>query len=176
MTSELKVDSIKNTAGVDALTIQPSGTVYISNANIPGNIVQVQHARYDLGTDTYDTIAADTRANSPVSLAFTPKFATSTLLIQTALHTRIVDANGCTYGVNRDGTAIPGRVNRNGFDFFYKGDTVNHHYTGRCQLTVAALNTNTTTFTIWAQGWSGGTWELSYGHGEHSISVWEIAA
>ena len=29
-------------------------------------------------------------------------------------------------------------------------------------------------FRPWGQGWSGGTWEISYGHGEHSVTIFEI--
>jgi len=64
---------------------------------------------------------------------------------------------------------------RNAMDFFYKGDSINHHYTGFCLRQFGATNTNTRRYSPWAQGWSAGTWEISYGHGEHSITVFEIA-
>ena len=74
MTSELKVDSIKNTAGVDILTIQPSGTVYI-----PGHVIQVVQA---VKTDTYATTPGAVWADiSDLSISITPSKATSKILV-----------------------------------------------------------------------------------------------
>jgi hypothetical protein len=159
--STLRVNTIQNTSSVNLL---PSG-----------NVVQTGYARYDPNGDTYTTVAQDVRLNSDVSLTFTPKFASSKLWILTSYHARIIAANGCSYGILRDGVELDGMVNRNGMDFFFKGDGVNHHYTGRCMTYINANSTSATTFTIWGQGWGGGIWERSYGHGEHSITVMEIA-
>lgn len=157
----------------------------LSNSQLPtfdnslfpsGSVIQVQHYRYDPDADTYDTIAQDTLADSPLTAVFTPMYANSKLFITTMMHTRIINANGITFGIKRDGVSIPGMSQRGGAskDFFYKSDSVNHHYTGRCQAYIDANSTASTTFKIWAQGWSGGTWEISYGHGEHTITVMEI--
>ena len=69
---------------------------------------------------------------------------------------------------------MDGMVQRNAMDFFYKGDAVNHHYTGFCLTTIGAYS-GTRRFSPWGQGWGGGTWEVSYGHGEHSVTIFEIA-
>ena len=67
-------------------------------------------------------------------------------------------------------------VNRDGRDFFYKGETLTHHYTGQCVYYIDSGNTNSRRYSPWGQGWgNGGNWELSYGHGEHSITIFEIA-
>lgn len=142
---------------------------------VPGTLVQVGYSRYDPNGDTYTTVAQDTELTSDVSLTFTPKFATSKLYVTSQYHSRIINANGITFGIYRDGTKVDGMYQRNSLDFFYKGDQVNHHYTGRCECYINANSTAATTFTIWASGWSGGTWERSYAFGDHTITVMEIA-
>jgi hypothetical protein len=148
---------------------------------IPGHVIQVGYARHDPNSDSYTTVGQDTKALSAVYLDFTPKYANSQLLIITRMHTRMINANGCSYGIDVSGdsglswNALDGMVQRNAMDFFYKGDQVNHHYTGFCLTYISATNTNSRRYSPWGQGWGGGTWEISYGHGEHSVTVLEIA-
>ena len=148
---------------------------------IPGHVIQVGYARHDPNSDSYTTVGQDTKSRSAAYLDFTPKYANSQLLIITRMHTRLINANGCSYGIDVSGnsgstwTALNGMSQRNAMDFFYKGDQVNHHYTGFCLTYISATNTNARRYSPWAQGWSGGTWEVSYGHGEHSVTVLEIA-
>jgi hypothetical protein len=141
----------------------------------PGTVLQVSHTRYDPNADTYTTVAQDVKANSDLVATFTPKFSNSKLYVSTRMHVRVINATGATFGISRDGADLDGMVTRSGKDFFYKGDSVNHHYTGHCEAYIDAANTNAQTFRIWAQGWSGGTWEISYGHGEHCVTIMEIA-
>ena len=153
----------------------------VDAVKIPGHVIQVGYARHDPGSDSYTTVGQDTKSRSAVYLDFTPKYANSQLLIITRMHTRIINANGCSYGIDVSGnsgsswTSLDGMVQRNAMDFFYKGDQVNHHYTGFCLTYISATNTNSRRYSPWAWGWSGGTWEISYGHGEHSVTVLEIA-
>ena len=97
------------------------------------------------------------------------------------MHTRMIAANGCSYGIDvstnsgSSWSVVSGMVQRSALDFFYKGDSVNHHYTGFCLIQVDASNTSSRRYSPWGQGWGGGTWEISYGHGEHSVTVYEIA-
>jgi hypothetical protein len=159
--STLRVNTIQNTSSVNLFPT--------------GNVIQVVSNRFDPNADTYTAVAQDTRLNSDVSCSITPKFASSKLYVVTRYHVRVISALGCSFGINRDGVAVDGMVNRNSLDFFYKNDQVNHHYTGYCSTYLNANSTSTTTFTIWAQGWAGGPWERSYGHGDHNITVMEIA-
>ena len=162
---------VTNLSGVLTNTQLP--TIDYSKAP-SGTVIQVSHQRYDPNTDTYDLIALDTLAQSPLIATFTPRFANSKIYISSRMHVRIQNANGVTFGINRDGTALDGMYQRSGKDFFYKGDQVNHHYTGHCEAYIDASSTSTSTYRIWAQGWSGGTWEIAYGHGEHCITFMEI--
>ena len=140
----------------------------------PGSVIQTQHYRYDTNADSYDTIGEQVLALSPLVATFTPRFASSKLHIKAAMHVRVITPPGITFGINRDGVALDGMVNRNGKDFFYKGDSVNHHYTTNVEAYVDAGSISPTTFRVWGQGWGSGTWEISYGHGEHCITVMEI--
>lgn len=161
---------VANLAGTIANTQLP--TIDYSKTPV-GSVIQVSHQRYDPNTDGYDVIAIDTRGTSPLVATFTPRFANSKIYINTSMHVRIINANGVMFGITRDGVDLDGMFN-GGKDFFYKGDQVNHHYTGRCEGYIDAVSTATSTYRIWARGWSGGTWEMSYGHGEHFITFMEI--
>ena len=125
-------------------------------------------------------ISTDTRASSAVYLDFTPTRSDSKLIIMTRMHTRVIAANGCSYGIEQSTNSggsysdIDGMAQRNAMDFFYKGDGVNHHYTGFCMRQIDSYS-GTRRFSPWGQGWSGGTWEISYGHGEHSVTIFEVA-
>ncbi len=158
MASYAKFDVWQNTQGV--------------NYN---NVIQVQHTRYDPDSDSYTTISGNTVGLSAFSMTFTPKFSTSKLYISSRMHVRIINATGCWFGILRDGTDLDG-MNYLSWnkDFFYKGDSVNHHYTGHCEAFINANSTSTSTFQLKARG-ADGTWEISYGHGEHCMTIMEIA-
>lgn len=140
----------------------------------PGSIVQVAYNRYDPGADTYISVAVNTEAKSEVTLTMTPKFANSKLLVIARMHTRFINAYGVAFGLYRDNVKQQGQVNVEANDFNYKGSTENHHYTGFILNHLDAGSTNPTTFQPWAMGRDNGTWEVSYGWGEHSITVMEI--
>ena len=146
----------------------------------PGTIINVGYARHDPNNDSYSSIASNTRASSAVYLDFTPRRSDSKLIIMTRMHTRMIAANGCSYGIEQSTNSggsysdIDGMAQRNAMDFFYKGDGVNHHYTGFCMRQIDSYS-GTRRFSPWGQGWSGGTWEISYGHGEHSVTIFEVA-
>lgn len=88
---------------------------------VPGTLVQVGYSRYDPNGDTYTTVAQDTELTSDVSLTFTPKFATSKLYVTSQYHSRIINANGITFGIYRDGTKVDGMYQRNSLDFSIRG-------------------------------------------------------
>ena len=148
----------------------------------PGTVIQVVHGRYDPDADSYSVIASETKARSPAYVDITPLRTDSKLLIQAKIHTRMLNNPGCTYGIDystnsgSSWTALSGMAagSRNALDFFYKGETLNHHYTGSC-LTYIDSFSGSRRFSPWGQGWGAGTWELSYGHGEHSVTIFEIA-
>jgi len=148
----------------------------------PGTVIQVVHGRYDPNTDTYALISQDTKARSPAYVDITPLRSDSKLVIHTKCHTRMSGAPGCSYGIDystdsgSSWTALSGMNQRSGtsLDFFYKGESLNHHYTGSI-ITYIDSFSGTRRFSPWGQGWGSGTWELSYGHGEHSVTIFEIA-
>ena len=148
-----------------------------------GTIIQVAYGRYDPNTDTYSVIAADTKARSPAYAEITPIRSDSKLVIQAKCHTRMQSAYGASFGLDystnsgSSWTALTsGMVNRGGssLDFFYKGEARNHHYTSHMTTYIDSF-TGTRRFSPWGQGWGSGTWELSYGHGEHSVIIFEVA-
>lgn len=166
-------------AGTSHLSINSSGQWVDAPT---GTIINTAYSRYDPNTDSYTVVAAQTKARSAMYIDYTPLRSDSKLLISSRCHIRISGSEGCTFGVdvstNSGGawSTLTGMVNRNGRDFFYKGETLNHHYTGQCDFYIDSGNTNSRRYSPWAQGWgNGGNWELSYGHGEHSITIFEIA-
>ena len=145
-----------------------------------GTVVKVGYNRYDPNSDNYPAIGQDTKSRSAVYLDFTPIRSDSKLIIMTRMHTRMIAAQGCSYGIDystnsgSSWTVVDGMYQRNAMDFFYKGDGANHHYTGFCMRQIDSYS-GTRRFSPWGQGWSGGTWEISYGHGEHSVTIFEVA-
>ena len=180
-------NAAQNANAHDGIANHNSGTTKIrvdsaaDAVKIPGHVIQVGYARHDPNSDSYTVVGQDTKSRSAVYLDFTPKYADSQLLIITRMHTRMQLAMGCSYGIDVSGnsgtswTALDGMTQRNAMDFFYKGEQINHHYTGFCLTYISATNTNSRRYSPWGQGWAGGTWEISYGHGEHSVTVLEIA-
>ena len=148
----------------------------------PGTVIQVAYGRYDPNTDSYATISQDTKARSPAYAEITPLRSDSKLVIQAKCHTRMQNAYGASFGIDystdsgSSWTALSGMVNRNGssLDFFYKGEARNHHYTSHMTTYIDSFS-GSRRFSPWGQGWGTGTWELSYGHGEHSVVIFEIA-
>ena len=96
-----------------------------------GTIINVGYARHDPDSDSYSAIASNTRASSAAYLDFTPIRSDSKLIIMTRMHTRIIAANGCSYGIEvstnsgSSYTDVDGMIQRNAMDFFYKSDAVN---------------------------------------------------
>ena len=144
-----------------------------------GTVIKLGYQRYDPNQDSYSVIGQDTLARSAAYLDYTCQRTDSLLVILTRMHTRMINATGASYGIQystnsgSSWTSLDGMAQRNAMDFFYKGDSVNHHYTGFCLTTIGAYS-GTRRFSPWAQGWGGGTWEVSYGHGEHSITIFEV--
>ena len=145
-----------------------------------GTVIKVGYYRYDPNSDSYSAISSGTKARSAAALDYTCQRTDSKLYIMTRMHTRIIAAYGCTYGIDystdsgSSWNVVSGMVQRQALDFFYKNDAANHHYTGFCMRQIDAYS-GTRRFSPWGQGWSGGTWEISYGHGEHSITIYEVA-
>ncbi len=166
--------------GGELVSISSNGGWY---AAPHGTIMQVAYGRYDPNTDSYSTIAADTKARSPAYAEITPIRSDSKLVIQAKCHTRMQSAYGASFGLDystdsgSNWTALTsGMVNRGGasLDFFYKGEARNHHYTSHMTTYIDSFS-GTRRFSPWGQGWGSGTWELSYGHGEHSVIIFEVA-
>ena len=145
-----------------------------------GTVIKVGYYRYDPNSDSYSSIASGTKARSAAALDYTCQRTDSKLYIMTRMHTRMIAAYGCTYGIDystdsgSSWNVVSGMAQRQALDFYYKNDGANHHYTGFCMREIDAYS-GTRRFSPWGQGWAGGTWEISYGHGEHSVIIFEIA-
>lgn len=159
--SQLRVNSVTNLGG--------TGSIYL-----PGSVVQFVDYKYPSTSDTYVTISGGTAYQTAISVTITPKFATSRLVIHAEAQTRTVAGFGTTLGIKRDGVYINGSINYNSLDFFYKGDSVNHHKQMIGNTSVLANSTAATTFTVWITPYSD-TGEWNTGWGNNYIQVWEIA-
>ena len=166
--------------GGELVSISSNGAWYMAPQ---GTIMQVAYGRYDPNQDSYAVISQDTKARSPAYAEITPIRSDSKLVIQAKCHTRMQNAYGASFGLDystdsgSSWTALTsGMVNRGGasLDFFYKGEARNHHYTSHMTTYIDSFS-GSRRFSPWGQGWGTGTWELSYGHGEHSVIIFEIA-
>ena len=101
MASELHVDAIKHSGGTSALTIDSSGNVHKA-----GLIVQTAFQKFTTNTSLNSTSDADVGGSS---LTFTPKFASSLLILSCSVSINIYRSNinnGCTINFNVDGSNI----------------------------------------------------------------------
>jgi hypothetical protein len=194
--SELRVDRIKHiSAGASTpfLQLDSAGNVdfggtfaagvvktnSLQNSSggnlLAGGVVQVADNRLASVNDTYVSIADATNYDTPVSITFTPKFASSKLIIFAQCQTRSDGGFGMSAYLKRDGTFVNPSQNRSSLDFYYKGEARNHHFQIRVFTSVAAASTNATTFTLGITPYAG-VGEFNYGWGSNYIQVWEIAA
>jgi len=192
--SELRVDRIKhvsagastpflqlNASGnVDFGGILTSGTVRTDNlqtssgANLfSGSVVQMVDYIVPSTNDNYVNIADATNYDTPVSLSMTPKYSDSKLVIFAQCQTRSNGGFGMSGYLKRDGTFVNPSQNRSSLDFYYKGEALNHHSEIRVFTSVAAVNKNSTTFTLGITPYAG-VGEFNYGWGSNYIQIWEI--
>ncbi len=162
----LRVDQ----ANVDSIYAKTAGGfVYI-----PGHVIQYVDYLAPSLNDNYTTISSNTVWDTPVTVSITPKRSNSKLVVRAQCPTRIVNALGIHGVMKRDGNVITQGYNRNTTGFFYKDNTVNHHWQVFSDLSVPANSTATTTFLLSVMPYSG-TGEYSYGWGPGFIQIWEIA-
>lgn len=117
-------------------------------------------------------IAAYTEYVTPVTISYTPKYASSVLLVEGAAASRFVNSYGQRALIRRDGIVVGAGYNGCG-DFHYKEDNVNHHNDMRVHAVVPANSTAATTFTISLFSWND-TSEFFGGLGSNYINVWEF--
>ena len=101
MASELHVDAIKHSGGTSALTIDSSGNVHKA-----GFVVQTSFHSFNTATTLNSDSDADLGGSS---LTFTPKFASSLLILSCSVAVNIYRQNinqGGTVNFNVDGTNI----------------------------------------------------------------------
>lgn len=158
--SSAKFDIWTNSAGVVRKT--PIGFAY---------------TRYNTGDDSYVTVADSTLYTLPYTLTYTPKYSNSLLQVEWVCQMRTIASGGASLQIYKDGTLIPtsGGAYENA-DMFYKTDAVNHHMNYRGRQWVTADTTNPITFSGKVRSWGwGGTFEVSYGWGQHMIMVTEFS-
>lgn len=151
---------------------------YDTTGNIRKTPIGFAYNRYNTGTDSYTTVADNTLYTLPYTLTYTPKYATSILQIEWVAQMRTIASSGASIQLYKDGVLIPtsGGAYENA-DMYYKSDAVNHHLNYRGRQWVAAGTTNPITFsaTVRSFGW-GGTFEVSYGWGQHMVMVTEFSS
>jgi hypothetical protein len=151
---------------------------YFSNGNPVRTVIGFQTAlfRRGAGDDSYITIANNSEYDTPISITYTPKSPDSLLFIHGTTQIRIIDNLGMHLGIKRDGNKIAANYNLSAMDFFYKGESVNHHNNMQALAWVPAVTTAPSTFWLWVRTHtSGGSGELSNGWGQHVIQITEFA-
>lgn len=133
--------------------------------------------RYNTNDDSYTTVADNTLYTLPYTLTYTPKYSNSTLQIEWVAQLRTINSSGAALQIYQDGVLIPtsGGAYEN-VDMFYKGDAVNHHLNYRGRQWVTAGKTTPIVFSAMVRNFSwGGTFEVSYGWGQHMVMVTEFS-
>jgi len=174
MASELHVDAIKHSGGTSALTIDSSGNVHKA-----GLIVQTSFHSFNTATTLNSDSNADVGGSSHT---FTPKFASSLLIISCSVHvqmSRNTTAQGCTINVVVDGSDITHSAqDYENYVAIGAGNT-NNYIRIHKEVSLSASNTNAKTVKLngrpYATGDSG---QVKVNQGSNftsSIKIQEIA-
>ena len=174
MASELHVDAIKHSGGTSALTIDSSGNVHKA-----GLVVQTSfHTFSDQTTNASDSNVELTGS----SHTFTPKFASSLLIISFSVSVQFSRSNtnqGCTINVVVDSSNISHASEdyENYLSISVSG--VNNYVRTHKEVSTSASNTNTKTIKLvgrpYATGDSGQMVVNKNGNFISSIKIQEIA-
>lgn len=174
------------TNAVAAVTLSNS-MVSIPNLYSPGSIVQMGYARINtmLATTSMNYVA------SPITISFTPKFASSLLIARAEVCVRSLANNaqvGVLFQMRRDNqedstlttSQLPARLNIHTFNYTNVNPgitSINTHYKTLVANSYNANATTQTTFTIWCASYAGDTIEVGNGNGwgRSDIYVYEIA-
>jgi hypothetical protein len=145
-----------------------------SNRTFPRRLINMQQFFFR----TYDEpdIASFTFYDTPVQIGYTPRFASSLLLVEAAIAIRVIGGRGMVAGFRRDGNLMAGNANVSGtvLDFFYKDrQNFNYHNDMRIHIVTPANTTNSTVFTAFIYPWDG-VGEFFGGLGSNYIRVWEF--
>ena len=187
MASELHVDAIKHSGGTSALTIDSSGNLTASaNLHYVGGIIQSVNTSFTNQTQITATTYQDITG---ASLAITPKFSSSKILIMASLSLKCVDSNtsysNAGLQFKRDTTTIT-QNSTDGTGSFELGGYINGssgtEFNQRCTYNIidSPNTTSATTYKIQgrAYGSAGGYLYINHGTvttGQSSIILMEIA-
>ena len=174
MASELHVDAIKHSGGTSALTIDSSGNVHKA-----GLIVQTAFHKFTTNTSLDSTSDLDIGGSS---LTFTPKFASSLLILSCSVSLNIYRSNinnGCTINFNVDGSNIDNAGQNYELLDSVPSGTTNVYVRMNKEGSVNATNTNAKTIKltgrVYQTGSSGVAVVNSGSYFTSSIKIQEIA-
>jgi hypothetical protein len=122
----------------------------------PGCVVQVKYFNYE--TTSVTTISGNSSfVQTPISLSITPKFSTSIIIVQAFVQLQVVSGgggNGAYITLRRDNVAFAAGNYPEGSCLFYFNGTDNINLLFPYTRTFSATNTNSTTFTVYINGFS----------------------
>lgn len=160
-TNNFEIESLYNTGNIKLTTI--SGATEITKLHAPGTIVQVQTVRSGPARQTISSTSPV--AISGLSIAFTPKFATSKIIIVS----NVVHSKGyvMSFGYYKGGSKVvstSGYTNSNEPNMnvtYYDGNGNGSLVNSTIMHEEDALNTTARTYTLRAtSGWSGTTYTM----------------
>jgi len=174
MASELHVDAIKHSGGTSALTIDSSGNVHKA-----GLCVQTSFHSFNTATTLNSNSDADVGGSSHT---FTPKFASSLLILSYSVAVQVVrtnTSNGGTINFVVDGSLIQGSSNDYEFYNSLGSGNLNNYIRVDKEVSMSASNTNTKTVKLmgrpFATGDSGYILINNSSYFRSSIKIQEIA-
>jgi hypothetical protein len=143
MASELHVDAIKHSGGTSALTIDSSGNVHKA-----GMVVQVVKSGNFTSAHVSGTSSSYATMGSDFSLAITPKFNNSLILIEAMLNPYTSGSNNSgTFNISKDGgSSFIAANSTNGFGIVPTHGTASgtySHFIISCSDTVSSTSTVT---------------------------------
>jgi len=146
---------------------------------IPGHVIQVKYYQSPTGSSGETMTTSTSYVASGVLLDFTPKFASSLIIVKAVVHVKNDSGNttdGIVLAIYKDGTTRLG-AGSNGDAFEYNAGVANHNEHKNVSMVVSETAGNTTSrqYRVYYRSFGGNSSGLNYDWGNQTMTVMEIA-
>ena len=160
---------------VDTINEKTTG----NGVHIAGHVVQVKYYQSPAGSSGETLTTSTSYVASGVLLDFTPKFASSLIIIKAVVHAKNDSGNatdGIVLAIYKDGSTRLGAGN-NGDGFEYNAGVSNHNEHKNVSMVVSETAGNTTSrqYRVYYRSFAGNNSGLNYDWGNQTMTVMEIA-
>ena len=158
-------------------TLQPATA---SGVHIAGHVIQVKYYQSPTGSSGETLTTSTSYVASGVLLDFTPKFASSLIIVKAVVHAKnsanTNTSDGVVLAIYKDGSTRLSPAAQ-GDAFEYNSGVANHNSHGNISIVVSETAGNTTSrqYRVYYRSFAGNSSGLNYDWGNQTMTVMEIA-